>query len=216
VVFDDSILTGSFTQAMRALRTVPYRREGTDAFLKNFGPAEYQSAAAYEKAVGSPLPGTIIGPSGNPPANAAAGAPGRGQQPPIVQTTLKGDPEADANFFEPQRRALAEYYATLDRLRLDGFVYPAAQMPPPDETMAQDGRLSSGPHSNTGWVNRIGVPAVVVVGGLYESGLPFGLELSARQWKDGDLLGWAYAYEQATHYRKPPVLVEKGLLPGAR
>src|ERR1019366_6728900 len=87
-------------------------------------------------------------------------------------------------------------------------------MPPPDETMPQNGRLSSGPHSNTGWVNPIGVPAVVVSGGFYASGLPFGLEFSARQWKDGDLLGWAYAYEQATQYRKPPVLVEKGLLAG--
>jgi Asp-tRNA(Asn)/Glu-tRNA(Gln) amidotransferase A subunit family amidase len=82
--------------------------------------------------------------------------------------------------------------------------------------MPQNGRLSSGPHSNTGWVNTIGVPAVVVSGGFYASGLPFGLELSARQWRDGDLLGWAYAYEQATHHRHPPVLVEQGLLPSAK
>jgi Asp-tRNA(Asn)/Glu-tRNA(Gln) amidotransferase A subunit family amidase len=62
-------------------------------------------------------------------------------------------------------------------------------------------------------VNRIGIPAVVVPGGFYPSGLPFGLELSAAKWKDGDLLGYAFAYEQATKYRRPPVLVEKGLLP---
>jgi amidase len=85
-------------------------------------------------------------------------------------------------------------------------------MPPPDETMPQDGQISGGPHSATGWVNMIGVPAVVVPGGFYPSGLPFGLEISARPWHDGDLLGWAYAYEQATHHRRPPVLVEKGLL----
>ncbi|MEI9975435.1 MAG: hypothetical protein WDO73_27235 [Ignavibacteriota bacterium] len=58
--------------------------------------------------------------------------------------------------------------------------------------------------------------AVVVVGGFYASGLPFGMELSARPWRDGDLLGWAFAYEQATHHRHPPVLVEQGLLPNAR
>jgi Asp-tRNA(Asn)/Glu-tRNA(Gln) amidotransferase A subunit family amidase len=46
--------------------------------------------------------------------------------------------------------------------------------------------------------------------------LPFGLEISARPWKDGDLLGWAYAYEQITRHRRPPVLVEQGLLPDAR
>jgi Asp-tRNA(Asn)/Glu-tRNA(Gln) amidotransferase A subunit family amidase len=130
-----------------------------------------------------------------------------------VQAILETDPNANANFFEPQRQALALYNDPLERLHLDGFVYPAAQMPPPDETMPQNGQLSSGPHSATGWVNRIGVPAVVVSGGFYPSGLPFGLELSAARWKDGDLLGWAYAYEQATKHRHPPVLVETGLLP---
>jgi Asp-tRNA(Asn)/Glu-tRNA(Gln) amidotransferase A subunit family amidase len=59
----------------------------------------------------------------------------------------------------------------------------------------------------------IGVPAVVVVGGFYESGLPFGLEFSGRRFHDGDLLGFAYAWEQATHHRHPPVLVDAGLLP---
>ena len=101
----------------------------------------------------------------------------------------------------------------MDRLKLDGYVYPAIQMPPPDETMAQDGAVSGGPHSNTSWVNMIGVPAVVVPAGFYESGLPFGLEFSARPWTDGDLLAVAYAWEQATKLRKPPTLVEKGLLP---
>ena len=107
---------------------------------------------------------------------------------------------------------LAAYLETLDRLKLDGYVYPAIQMPPPDETMPQDGRVSEGPHSATSWVNMIGVPAVVVPAGFYASGLPFGLEFSARPWTDGDLLAIAYAWEQATHLRKPPTLVEQGLL----
>jgi Asp-tRNA(Asn)/Glu-tRNA(Gln) amidotransferase A subunit family amidase len=58
----------------------------------------------------------------------------------------------------------------------------------------------------------IGVPAVVVVGGFYAEGLPFGLEFSARPWSDGQLLGYAYAWEQATHHRHAPVLVDHGLL----
>ena len=107
---------------------------------------------------------------------------------------------------------LAAYLEPLDRLKLDGYVYPAIQMPPPDETMPQDGRVSEGPHSATSWVNMIGVPAVVVPAGFYASGLPFGLEFSARPWTDGDLLAIAYAWEQATRLRKPPTLVEQGLL----
>jgi Asp-tRNA(Asn)/Glu-tRNA(Gln) amidotransferase A subunit family amidase len=131
---------------------------------------------------------------------------------PVAQKVIETDSEADANFFAPQRAALAAYLEAFDRLHLDALVYPAAQMPPPDETMPQDGRVSSGPHSDTGWVNRIGVPAIVVVGGFYASGLPFGIEMSTRPWKDGDLLGWAFAYEQATKFRHPPVLVSEGLL----
>jgi Asp-tRNA(Asn)/Glu-tRNA(Gln) amidotransferase A subunit family amidase len=79
--------------------------------------------------------------------------------------------------------------------------------------MPQDGAVSTGPHSATSWVNMIGVPAIVVPAGFYSSGLPFGLEFSARPWSDASLLAVAYAWEQATHLRKPPTLVEKGLLP---
>jgi Asp-tRNA(Asn)/Glu-tRNA(Gln) amidotransferase A subunit family amidase len=61
----------------------------------------------------------------------------------------------------------------------------------------------------------LGVPAITVVGGFYESGLPFGLEFSGRPFRDGDLLGHAYAWEQATHYRRSPDLVERGMLPNA-
>ena len=34
-------------------------------------------------------------------------------------------------------------------------------MPPPDETMPQDGALSGGPHSATSWINMLGAPAIV-------------------------------------------------------
>jgi amidase len=207
VVFDDSILPDSFAVTVSHVGTTPYIREGTEKFLAQYGPAQYHSAAEYEKAVGSPLPETIIG---------SGGIYGRVDKPAVKQTRIEGDPQAQANFFGPRAKALVMYLETLDRLHLDGYVYPAAQMPPPDETMPQDGQISGGPHSATGWVNMIGVPAVVVPGGFYPGGLPFGLEISARPWHDGDLLGWAYAYEQATKHRRPPVLVEQGLLPNAR
>jgi amidase len=207
VVFEDSILAGNFAVTVARVGTVPYIREGTEKFLAEFGPPQYHSPGEYQRAVGSPLPATIIG-GGNPNGP-------KGRKPP-VQAVFETDPQAQANVLGPRRKALDIYNETLDRLHLDGYVYPATQMPPPDETMPQDGRLSGGPHSATGWLNMIGVPAVVVPGGFYPSGLPFGLEISARAWKDGDLIGWAYAYEQATHHRRAPVLVEQGLLPNAR
>ncbi|HWK10742.1 MAG TPA: amidase family protein, partial [Vicinamibacterales bacterium] len=122
------------------------------------------------------------------------------------------DPDAERNYHAPRRALLRAYLEPLDRLKLDGYVYPAIQMAPPDETMPQDGRLSGGPHSATSWVNMIGVPAIVVPAGFYASGLPFGLEFAARPWTDGDLLRVAYSWEQATHLRRPPTLVHRGLL----
>jgi amidase len=207
VVIDDSILPDSFAQIVSRVGTFPYTREGTENYLKVFGPAQYHSADEYERVVGSPLPATIL-------QGATIGD--RKAEVLPAQATVETDPSAEANYYGPRRHALELYNEALDQLHLDGFVYPATQMPPPDETMPQDGRISGGPHSDTSWVNMIGVPAVVVVGGFYPGGLPFGLEISTRPWKDGDLLGYAYAYEQATKYRRPPVLVESGLLPDAR
>jgi Asp-tRNA(Asn)/Glu-tRNA(Gln) amidotransferase A subunit family amidase len=205
VVFDESILPDSFAETASRICTLPYIREGTESFLAQFGSVQYRSIEDYERVVGSPLPHEII--------DKADDHNGRRL---TKQVTLETDPQADANFRGPRRKTLDAYTATLDRLHLDGFVYPATQMPPPDETMPQDGKISGGPHSDTSWVNMIGVPAVVVPGGFYPDGLPFGLEISARPWRDGDLLGWAYAYEQTTRHRRPPVLVEQGLLPDAR
>jgi amidase len=205
IVFDDSILDNSFAEEASHICTLAYIREGTEKFLAEYGPPQYRSVEEYEKTVGSPLAHQIINSTDDDNV-----------RPRMKQTNVESDPQAEANFLAPRRKTLEAYINTLDRLHLDGYVYPAAQMPPPDETMPQDGKISGGPHSDTSWVNMIGVPAVVVPGGFYPDGLPFGLEISARPWRDGDLLGWAYAYEQATRHRRPPVLVEQGLLPNAR
>ena len=204
VVFDDSILPDSFTDVVGQVATTPYIREGTEKFLAGFGPSEYRSPEQYKAAVGSPLPAVIIGGASLDPSD---------HRPPVPQMKFENNPQAVTGIIEPRERARAVYDSTLERLHLDGYVYPAIQMPPVDETMPQDGEISGGPHSDTSWVNIIGVPAVVVPAGFYASGLPFGLEISTHRWKDGDLLGWAYAFEQATHLRRPPVLVDRGLLP---
>jgi Asp-tRNA(Asn)/Glu-tRNA(Gln) amidotransferase A subunit family amidase len=205
VLIDPGILPDSFADAASHSCTLPYVREGTERFLANFGPTEYHSSGEYERATGTPLPAVIIG----------GEKTGLFESSGIRQTTLENDPQAEANFLGPKRELLDRYNRELDRLHLDGFVYPAAQMPPVDETMPQDGRLSEGPHSDTDWVNMLGVPAISFPAGFYANGLPFGIEISARKWHDGDMIGWAYDYEQHTHHRRPPVLVDRGLLPTA-
>jgi amidase len=203
IVIDESLLPESFAQTASRISTYPYVLEGTDQFLKNFGPSQYHSAAEYKQVLGSALGEAITGQE--------AGDSHYGDVV-ITQTDVETSPDSKANYFDPRRRTMELYLEPLERLHLDGYVYPAIQMPPVDETMAQDGRLTEGPHSATSWVNMLGVPAVVVVGGFYPGGLPFGLEISGRPWKDGDLLGMAYGWEQSTHHRHPPVLVEHGLL----
>jgi len=201
VVMDDSILSGSFPEVASRIGTTPYVREGTEKFLAEWGPALYHSIEEYERAAGTTVPGEII----------IGADAGRKDRSPII-ANLETDPRAEENYYAPQKKALEIYDETLARMNLDGYVYPATQMAPPDETMPQDGKISEGPHSDTGYVNMLGVPAVVVPGGFYPGGLPFGLEISTKRWHDGDLIGWAYAYEQSTQYRKPPGLVEQGLL----
>ena len=40
--------------------------------------------------------------------------------------------------------------------------------------------------------------------GFTPDGLPVGVELLGRPWSEGLLLKLGYAYEQATHHRRPP------------
>jgi amidase len=203
VIFDDTLLPASFANIASRVATYAYVQDGTNRFLEKFGPAEYHSAADYLKVVGAPLYPSSTGAEDN--FRNLAGLR-------IDQRSLDTDPAAESTYHAPRRVMLNAYLEPLNRLKLDGYVYPAIQMPPVDETMPQNGRVSEGPHSATSWVNMIGVPAVVVPAGFYASGLPFGLEFSARPWTDGDLLAIAYAWEQATRPRKPPTLVEQGLL----
>lgn len=195
VVIDKEILPESYFVTVRLVNTRPYRREGVDSFLREFGPPQYHSVAEYERATGDQFPAFMVG-----------GARAGRESGSVGQKAIESDPEREANFFGPQRKALEQYEAARKRWRLDGFVYPALQIPTYDETAP--GASQAGPYSETGWVNRIGVPAVSVPGGFYANGLPFGLEISGVRWRDGDLLGYAFAYEQATHNRRAPTLVE--------
>lgn len=195
VIIDKEILPESFFITARRMNTCPYRREGVDLFLRDFGPAQYHSVAEYEAATGDTFPAFMVG-----------GGACQDSNGPTPQRNIETDPEREQNYYGPQRDALAIYEATLKKWNLDGFVYPALQIPTYDETVP--GASTAGPYSETGWVNRIGVPAVSVPGGFYANGLPFGLEISGVRWHDGEVLGFAYAYEEATHNRRLPKLVE--------
>ena len=58
-----------------------------------------------------------------------------------------------------------------------------------------------------------GYPAITVPAGFI-SGLPVGMTLMGPAWSEYTLIRYAYAFEQATHHRRPPTLSPTVSLPG--
>jgi amidase len=50
------------------------------------------------------------------------------------------------------------------------------------------------------------VPAITVPSGFTRDNLPTGITFQGRPYADAEIIKLAYAYEQATHHRKAPVL----------
>ncbi|WP_428101413.1 amidase [Candidatus Rariloculus sp.] len=87
---------------------------------------------------------------------------------------------------------------------LDAIVYKAVEHQP---TLIEDG--VNPPFVNTKGVPFLNaflvyVPALVVPAGFTVDDLPVGITFMGRPYDDGAMLRLAYAYEQATHHRRPP------------
>jgi len=107
--------------------------------------------------------------------------------------------QADATYREQVR---AEVLKTMDKLKLDAFVYPTWSNPP---RLIGDLNTPHGDNSQF-YSPTTGFPAINVPMG-YTRGdrLPAGMTIYGRPWSEGALLKFAYAYEQATHHRRAPV-----------
>ncbi len=90
---------------------------------------------------------------------------------------------------------------TMDRLKLDAFVYPTWSNPP-----RLIGDLNTPAGDNSQFYSPItGFPAINVPMGFTRGGtLPAGMTIYGRAWSEASLLRFAYAYEQATHHRRAP------------
>jgi amidase len=90
---------------------------------------------------------------------------------------------------------------TMDKLKLDAFVYPTWSNPP-----RLIGDLNSPAGDNSQFYSpSTGFPAINVPMGFSRGGtLPAGMTIYGRSWSEPELLKIAYAYEQATHHRHPP------------
>ena len=118
--------------------------------------------------------------------------------------TVTGDALRDASrAFYAGREAFRDLFVNLmEHNRLDALLYPA--------NLAR-------PHTHEGGLERFGgepgtceesaitgLPQVTVPGGFIGGRYPFGVSLLGRPWTDARMLALAYAYEQATHHRRPP------------
>ncbi len=66
---------------------------------------------------------------------------------------------------------------------------------------------ASYPATTVSEINIAGLPAVTVPAGCFGNGSPYSLILVGRLWSEAALLGFAFAYEQATHHRIVPRLI---------
>jgi len=88
--------------------------------------------------------------------------------------------------------------------RLDAIVHKAVEHQP---TLIKDGvnppfvDQKGAPHINTFLMF---VPSIVVPAGFTRDDLPAGITFLGRPYDDGRMIRFAYAYEQATHHRRPP------------
>src|SRR5262249_41962556 len=106
--------------------------------------------------------------------------------------------KADTNYREQFREAVLK---TMDRLRLDAFVYPTWSNPP---RLIGDLNTPAGDNSQV-FSPTTGFPAINVPMGYTRGGtLPVGITFYGRAWSDAQLIRYAYAYEQATQHRHAP------------
>lgn len=91
---------------------------------------------------------------------------------------------------------------------IDAFIYPTMSCPAsPIYTLESDPTYvceAGDPYSAGYLANATGFPDITVPMGYTEAGLPVGLSFMAEAYSEPKLLGYAYAFEQATDVRQPP------------
>ncbi len=110
--------------------------------------------------------------------------------------------EATAKFYAGRDQFRSLFVTAMEQHHLDALLYPANQ---------------ARPHTHEGGLERYGgepgtceesamagLPQVTVPAGFIGGRYPFGISFLGRLWSDRQVLSLAYAYEQATHHRRPP------------
>ena len=92
---------------------------------------------------------------------------------------------------------------------IDAFVFPTLNyLAPPQGAGASEVYSLYGSLPARFEANILGVPGIAVPMGYSQEGIPMSLEFLGNYFGEGEIIGYAYDYEQATMLRRPP-----GLLP---
>jgi Asp-tRNA(Asn)/Glu-tRNA(Gln) amidotransferase A subunit family amidase len=116
-------------------------------------------------------------------------------------------PDAHYAYLRARDLLMTRVLAVMADHRLDAIVHKAVEHQP---TLIKDGvnppyvDQKGAPHLNTFLVF---VPSIVVPAGFTRDGLPAGITFLGRPYDDARMIGYAYAYEQATRHRRAPALL---------
>jgi Asp-tRNA(Asn)/Glu-tRNA(Gln) amidotransferase A subunit family amidase len=142
----------------------------------------------------------------DPPVDSLGDIVARGLHHEALAGTFRRRNSVTARETEAYQRARARQallretvVAFLEREGLDALAYPAMRRQP-----APIGEPQRGSNCQLSAVT--GTPALAMPAGFTADDLPIGLELLGRPLDDAKLVGYAYAYEQAVHPRRPPAL----------
>lgn len=106
--------------------------------------------------------------------------------------------KAETTYRDQVRAAVTK---AMDAQKIDAWVYPTWSNPP---RLIGDLNTPGGDNSQF-FSPTTGFPAIQVPMGYTRGGrLPAGITFFGRAWSEAALIKYAYAYEQATHHRRPP------------
>jgi Asp-tRNA(Asn)/Glu-tRNA(Gln) amidotransferase A subunit family amidase len=125
---------------------------------------------------------------------------------PVLRKSLE-DPTSPPDlsaFLALRLRYLKIFNAVMAEHRLEALAFPqsSAELPGVFDKATY-------PATTVSEINIAGLPGVTVPAGQYRNGAPFSLIFVGPMWSEAPLLSLAYAYEQATHHRIVPKLIEK-------
>jgi len=115
--------------------------------------------------------------------------------------------DASYQYLKAREELMTELLKVMADHKLDAIVHKAVEHQP---TLITDGinppyvDQKGAPHINTFLIY---VPSIVVPAGFTRDHLPAGITFLGRPYDDGNMIKYAYAYEQATKHRKPPASV---------